>query len=335
MRFDLNLLPMYFPDLYSSFDAYFQDLLDEVALGEDLGYSCYWFTEHHFLLYGGPICNPAVFIAAAAARTSTIRLGTAISIVPLRHPLQTAEDYAMADAISRGRLDFGVGRGNVQLDFDVYGIDRELSRSRFEEAMEVIEMAWSQEHFSYAGQHWRFDSVGLYPKPAQRPHPRIWVAANSAESGRWAGLHGYDLMTVAHVRPPEMVRPGVEAWKEALAERGDDAGRHNCQLLVRVVIDEDAARADELARKALERYDDLSSRGRAHRSARPQAEEMRAAGRVIWGNPEECIEGIHTAARNFEFDTVAAVFNWGGLPHDKVMQSMRLFAEQVMSEFRA
>jgi alkanesulfonate monooxygenase SsuD/methylene tetrahydromethanopterin reductase-like flavin-dependent oxidoreductase (luciferase family) len=332
MRFDLNLLPMYFPDTCPSFDEYFAQILDEVVLGEELGYQCYWFTEHHFLLYGGPICNPAVFISAAAARTSKIRLGTAISIVPLRHPLQTAEDYAMADAISGGRLDFGIGRGNVQLDFDVYGVDREESRERFEEAMEVIPMAWACEKVSHHGKFWQLEDVGVYPKPTQQPHPRIWVAANSPESGRWAGLRQYDLMTVAHVRPAEFVRPGVEAWKAALKERGDDAANHNCQLMVRMVIDEDSTRASELAHFTFGRWDELARRGRDHfRTTSP--EEMRAEARVVYGNPEECIEGLKLAASLFDFDTVAAVFNWGGLPHEHVMKSMRLFAEEVIPAF--
>lgn len=333
MRFDLNLLPMYFPDIAPSFDEYFSQILDEVQLGEELGFSCYWFTEHHFLLYGGPICNPAVFISAAAARTSHIRLGTAISIVPLRHPLQTAEDYAMADAISGGRLDFGVGRGNVQLDFDVYGIDREESRARFEEAMEVIEEAWSNETFSHSGNFWNLQNVGVYPKPTQRPHPRIWVAANSADSGRWAGQHGYDLMTVAHVRPPEFVRPGVEAWKEALTERGDSPANHNCQLMIRICIDEDAETANELGINGLRRFDQLAAIGRPHENSTPHAELMRSTGRIIWGDPDGVIEGLRTAQRNFEFDTVAAVFNWGGLSHQDVTKAMRLFAKEVMPAF--
>jgi alkanesulfonate monooxygenase SsuD/methylene tetrahydromethanopterin reductase-like flavin-dependent oxidoreductase (luciferase family) len=332
LRFDVNLLPMYFPDVHPPFHEYFEDILDEVQLAEELGYECYWFTEHHFLLYGGPICNPSVFIAAAAARTRRIRLGTAISIVPLRHPLQTAEDYAMADAISGGRLDFGVGRGNNDIDYVNYGIDRTDSRERFEEAMEIISEAWSKDRFSYRGKHWQLEDIDLYPKPV-RP-PRVWVAANSPESGRWAGLHGYDLMTVAHTRAPEALRPNVAAWKEALADRGGDSEPHRCQLLVRVWIEEDAARAERTAHQALQRYDEIAAIGRARRYQRPDDEEMRASGRVIYGNPEQCIEGIHTALRNFELDTVAAVFNWGGISHQRVMDAMRLFAAEVIPAFR-
>src|SRR5690242_13219502 len=178
MRFDMNLLPMYFPDVHPPFAEYFEEILDEVQLAEELGFECYWFTEHHFLVYGGPIPNPAVFLSAAAARTSKLKLGSAIAIVPLRHPLQTAEDYAMMDAISGGRLEFGVGRGNTPLDYELYGVDQADNRAKFEEAMEVITKAWTNDTFSHHGRFWDLDGVGVFPKPAQKPMPEVWVAAN-------------------------------------------------------------------------------------------------------------------------------------------------------------
>jgi alkanesulfonate monooxygenase SsuD/methylene tetrahydromethanopterin reductase-like flavin-dependent oxidoreductase (luciferase family) len=332
LRFDANILPMYFPDVHPPFPDYFQQVLDEITLAERLGFECFWFTEHHFLLYGGPIPNPAVFLAAAAGRTSKIRLGSAISIIPLRHPLQTAEDYAMVDAVSGGRLDFGAGRGNVQLDYDVYEIDREESRARFEEAMEIIADAWSTDSASHHGAFWNFDNVGVYPRPAQQP-PRIWVAANSAESGAWAGRRGYDLMTIAHVRQPEEVRKGVNAWKEALAS-GGHTGEHHCQLMLRVCIDRDGDKAERMASHALDRWDELSHRGRPSTAEHVAPSAMSANGRLVYGSPEQCIECLHTSLANFDFDTVAAVFNWGALPHEQVQDSMQLFAEEVIPAFR-
>jgi alkanesulfonate monooxygenase SsuD/methylene tetrahydromethanopterin reductase-like flavin-dependent oxidoreductase (luciferase family) len=109
------------------------------------------FNEHHFLGYGGLIANPAVMLAAAAARTSRIRLGTCIAITPLRHPLQSAEDYAMVDTISGGRLEFGIGSGNTELDYRVFAIPREESRRRMEEADEVIVKAWTKDRINHEG----------------------------------------------------------------------------------------------------------------------------------------------------------------------------------------
>ncbi|HLG71467.1 MAG TPA: LLM class flavin-dependent oxidoreductase [Chloroflexota bacterium] len=335
LRWDMNLLPMYFPDIHPPFDRYFEEVLDEVCLAEELGFECYWFTEHHFLLYGGPICNPAVFISAAAARTKKIKLGTAISIVPLRHPLQTAEDYAMADAISGGRLEFGVGRGNVQIDYDTYRIDRDESRPRFEEAMDAILGVWSNEKYSHHGRYWEFDNVGVYPRPTQKPHPHLWVAGNSPESGLWAGRHGFDLMQVAHVRPPEMLRPNVAAWKEGLAERGETPEQHNNQMLIRVWVDENADKAHERAHYALERFRSLSNRdGRTTGWTQADYDGMLATGRSIFGDPEQCIQGVKNALTNFEFDTMAVSLNWGGIPHDEVMRGMKLWAREVVPAFQ-
>ncbi len=117
MRFHAHLLPIYVPETDPPFGPYLNQVLEQVTLAEELGWECQWFTEHHFVQYGGPIPNPAVMLAAAAARTSRIRLGSAISILPLHHPVQTAEDYAMVDALSGGRLEFGIGRGNTELDY--------------------------------------------------------------------------------------------------------------------------------------------------------------------------------------------------------------------------
>src|SRR5437773_228136 len=108
MRFHMHVLPTYFPDLDPPFEVFYQQILDQIALAEELGWECFWFTEHHFNLYGGPEPNPAVFLSAAAARTSRIHLGSAISVLPLHHPIQVAEDYAMVDVMSGGRLGFNI-----------------------------------------------------------------------------------------------------------------------------------------------------------------------------------------------------------------------------------
>src|SRR6188474_2815217 len=116
----MHLLPSYNPGLDPPFPTYFRNTLEQIQLAEELGFECFWFTEHHFVLYGGPVPNPAVMMSAAAARTSAIRLGSAISILPLHHPVQIAEDYAMVDVVSGGRLEFGVGLGNTPSDFNVF-----------------------------------------------------------------------------------------------------------------------------------------------------------------------------------------------------------------------
>ena len=337
MRFYINILTTHFPDLDPPYDVYYEQILEQIELAEELGWECFMFNEHHFLGYGGLAANPAVLLSAAAARTSRIRLGTCIAILPLRHPLQSAEDYAMVDALSGGRLEFGIGSGNTALDYRVFGIPREEDRGRLDESLEIILKAWSSDRFSHQGRFWRFEEITLYPRPVQQPHPPIWVAGTSAATLGWAGRRGYDIMTVGHPHPPDKVQAGVEAWKKALMEAGHDPAKRHCQFHARTHVNESSERAREIASAAITRYDAISRIGR--RSVKEETERydwegMLATGRNIYGDPEQCIRIIHNARRNYTFDTLTTTFNFGGIAHAEITKSMRLFAREVMPAFR-
>jgi alkanesulfonate monooxygenase SsuD/methylene tetrahydromethanopterin reductase-like flavin-dependent oxidoreductase (luciferase family) len=337
MRFYINILATYFPDIDPPYKVYYEQILEQVALAEELGWECFMFNEHHFLGYGGPIANPAVLLAAAAARTSKIHLGPCIAILPLRHPLHSAEDYAMVDAISGGRLEFGIGSGNTEMDYKVFGVTRENDRQRLHEALEIVLKAWGQDHASHRGEFWRFDELTLYPRPMQQPHPPIWVAGTSAEGLGWAGRQGYHIMTVGHPHPPEKVCLGVEAWKRGLIEAGFDPSNKHCQFHVRTHVHEDSEQAKLTGMAAVKRYDEISRIGRRSLSAAPAEydwEMMLATGRNNYGNPEQCIRNIRNAMKNYYFDTLTTTFNFGAIPHVEIMKSMRLFAREVMPAFR-
>ena len=337
MRFHTHLLPTYFPDVDPPFGAYLRRVIEQVTLAEELGWECQWFTEHHFLPYGGPIPNPAVMLSAVAARTSRIRLGSAISILPLHHPIQIAEDYAMVDALSGGRLEFGIGRGNTELDYKIYGVDREESPARLREAIEIIRTAWGQEQFSYQGQFWQVEDCTLTPRPeqAQTGGPPIWVAGLSGQSMRWAGQQGFNIMTVSHPMPPERVNASVAAWREGLRQGGHDPATHYNKLHFRVYVHANRERAREVAEEALIRYENLQEA--RHFRGGPEItrdtydfEGMLAQGRNIYGNPDDCIRLIEVARRHFDFDICSTTFNFGGIPYPDVLESMRLFAKEVM-----
>ena len=225
MRFYVNILSTYYPDLDPPYEVYYRQMLEQIELAEELGFECFMFNEHHFLGYGGLIANPAVMLAAAAARTSRIRLGPCIAILSVRHPLQVAEDYAMVDAVSGGRLEFGIGLGNTALDYRVFETPQAEGRARYQEAHDVIVKAWTQERFSHEGEFWKFEEITLYPRPVQQPLPVMWVAGTSPEGLGWAGRKGYHIMTVGHPHPPDKVRAGVDAWREGLIATGRDPAR--------------------------------------------------------------------------------------------------------------
>lgn len=342
MRFHTHLLPTYFPETDPPFGAYLRKVLEQVTLAEELGWECQWFTEHHFLQYGGPIPNPAIMLAAAAARTSRIRLGSAISILPLHHPIQTAEDYAMVDALSGGRLEFGIGRGNTLLDYEHYGISRDESHARLNESLDIIRKAWSQERFSHHGEYWRIDDCTLTPRPEQSAAgglPPIWVASLSGSSMQWAGDCGFNIMTVSHPLAPEKVNAGVAIWRSALEQSGRDRAEFHNKLHFRVYVHPDRERARDIAEQAIVRYENLQEA--RHFRGTPAItrqtydfEGMLAEGRNIYGNPDDCVRLIKVAQQHFEdFDICSTTFNFGGIPFDDVLASMRLFAAEVMPAF--
>jgi alkanesulfonate monooxygenase SsuD/methylene tetrahydromethanopterin reductase-like flavin-dependent oxidoreductase (luciferase family) len=337
VRLYINILTTYFPELDPPYDLYYRQILDEIELAEELGWQCFMLNEHHFLGYGGLVPNPAVLLAAAAARTSRIRLGPCIAILSLRHPLQSAEEYALVDAVSGGRLEFGIGSGNTALDYRVFGVPEEEGRERMQEALAVILKAWSTERFSHHGKFWRFEEITLYPRPVQRPHPPVWVAGTSPENLAWAGRNGYHIMTVGHPHPPEKVRAGVEAWKRGLIAGGHDPNEGHCQFHVRTFVHEKSEKARAVAGEAIGRYDAISRIGR--RSSLVETDNydwqgMLAAGRNLYGDPEECVQIIRNAMRHYEFDTLTTTFNFGGIAHEEIKKSMRLFAKEVMPALR-
>jgi alkanesulfonate monooxygenase SsuD/methylene tetrahydromethanopterin reductase-like flavin-dependent oxidoreductase (luciferase family) len=337
VRFYINILTTYFRELDPPYDVYYGQVLEQVELAEELGWECFMFNEHHFLGYGGLAANPAVLLSAAAARTTKIRLGPCIAILPLRHPLFSAEDYAMVDAISGGRLEFGIGSGNTELDYRVFGVPRETDRQCLQEALDIILNAWGSERTSHRGVFWQFEELTLYPRPIQQPHPPIWVAGTSAEGLGWAGRNGYHIMTVGHPHPPEKVRHGVEAWKQGLIESGYDPKERSCQFHVRTHVNESAERAKAIAVPAISRYDEISRIGRRSSAALPSEYDwdgMLATGRNNYGTPEQVIRGIHNARKHYYFDTLTTTFNFGGIAHGEIMTSMQLFAREVMPVFR-
>src|SRR5688572_21538137 len=204
MRFGIFSLPTYFPEVDGSLTDFYRHVLSLLVDSEELGFDVAWCNEHHFHPYGGMIPLPAVLLAAVAARTSRIRLGTSVALVALHHPLQTAEAYAMLDQISEGRLELGIGRGFMKYDYDTLGVPWDEGQERVYEYVDILRAAWSQQPFSFSGRFYQFQDVGVWPRPCQQPHPPIWAAAsrNPASFERW-GAHGYNLLTVAQHFPLE------------------------------------------------------------------------------------------------------------------------------------
>src|SRR5262250_2617171 len=149
----------------------YHDILAQIELGDQLGFDTVWLGELHFGRSSSILACPLMILAAAAQRTKRIRLGTAVTLLPLHNPVKMAEDAATLDVLSDGRLEFGVGRGATPIYFAGYNVPQEESRERFEESLEVILRAWTSERLTYQGKYFRVQELSLAPRPVQKPYP--------------------------------------------------------------------------------------------------------------------------------------------------------------------
>ena len=147
MKFGYYILTTYVPELDGDSRALYAHWLEQIDAAEDLGFDSLWATEHHFRHFGGMLPNPQMLLAAAAQRTKRMRVGSAVTILPMHDPIRIAEDFAMVDLLSDGRLNFGAGRGMHPLEYQVFGADFNNAQQRLPEALDVIVRAWTNEAF--------------------------------------------------------------------------------------------------------------------------------------------------------------------------------------------
>lgn len=205
-----------------------RDAIELAVRAEELGYHSVSLSEHHFSDYVG-VPNPAVVAAAIAARTERIRISINISVLPLHNPVTVAEDYALVDVISGGRLDFGCGRGYQPGEFKGHGVTLAESRTRLHEAIEIVQGLWAQDDFSYHGEHFQVDHLTLYPKPTQNPVP-FRVAGVSPESFEAVAAMKLPLLCAPSITPLDKVKASLDVYRDALRSHGEDPADYSITL---------------------------------------------------------------------------------------------------------
>src|SRR5690349_12865031 len=171
----------------------FVESFEQVEAAEQLGLDAMWLAELHMLPRRSVLSSPLIIASAIAARTRRIKIGIAVQVLPLCHPLRVAEEAATVDHISHGRLIFGVGRSGFARTYAAYGVPYAESRERFAETLEIVKRAWTSETFSFEGKYFQYHNVCVVPKPYQQPHPPIRVAATSPDTFPALGTQGFDL----------------------------------------------------------------------------------------------------------------------------------------------
>jgi alkanesulfonate monooxygenase SsuD/methylene tetrahydromethanopterin reductase-like flavin-dependent oxidoreductase (luciferase family) len=208
---------------YQSFSAsqspveWYRDTLEQAVYAEALGFESVWPVEQHFISDLSILSAPLLFLAAVAERTKTLRLGIAIILLPLSHPIRIAEEIATLDVLSNGRVEFGIGRGAIPAHFSGFGVSQGESRDRFLEGLEIVLAAWKNPSLSYHGRFFQVDNLMVVPKPVQQPHPPLRVACNSAETFELIGRLGYRIFAASQVNPYHRIKEFLAVYNEARA----------------------------------------------------------------------------------------------------------------------
>jgi alkanesulfonate monooxygenase SsuD/methylene tetrahydromethanopterin reductase-like flavin-dependent oxidoreductase (luciferase family) len=319
--------------------------LEQMLAAEALGYSSVWIAEHHFNDYG--LCPaPPVLAAFVAARTTTLRLGMGVSLLPLHHPVDLAEQLAVLDVVSGGRLDVGIGRGGTLQDYQTFQSDRGDSRARVEEGIELIRRSWTGAPFDFQGRFHSAERLHVRPRPAQRPHPPLFIAANSEDSVLSAARLGLPTLSsffvpVAELQKRHQVyRDAALAAGRALSEIEELERRSWGMRVVHVAPDRaEALRAIEAPfmgyqrRMSVLRSDSTggsvpSSFDRSLLRLR-EFREYLADGWALVGTPDEVRDDLQRFREATGYERVLLVMALPGLDTGRALRSMRLFAEHI------
>jgi alkanesulfonate monooxygenase SsuD/methylene tetrahydromethanopterin reductase-like flavin-dependent oxidoreductase (luciferase family) len=335
----------------SSQTSAFRDVFELAERAEAWGIDCVWLGEIHFTPVRSVISASLQVASSIATRTRRLRVGTAVQVLPLNHPLRIAEEVATVDHISEGRFEFGIGRSGVVRTYDVYGVPYGESQARFREALEIIRQGWKGEPFSYDGEFYRVQNATVVPRPYQVPHPPIRMATTSDETFPAAGRMGLPIFIgLRATEIPDLqlqLAPYRQAWREA-GHLGDPSVYLRIPVYVsttaRGAVEEPResltsffARQSELARAAVGR----AGAGPADRR-RMQAERMASlsyedvlAKKVAFGTAAGVIERLTRLREELGLDGIVAELNPGGrIPPELETQSLQLLTREVMPAFK-
>jgi alkanesulfonate monooxygenase SsuD/methylene tetrahydromethanopterin reductase-like flavin-dependent oxidoreductase (luciferase family) len=329
----------------------FRQSFAQVDAAEAWGLDAMWLAELHFAPERSVLASPMLLAASVAARTKNMKIGTAVQVLPLCHPLRLAEEAATVDHLSEGRLIFGVGRSGFAHTYATYGVDYGESRERFAETLTIVKRAFTEERFSHRGKYFAYDDVRLAPRPWTANGPEIRIAAASPDTYEEVANLGHPIFVAARTGNLSELKPHVETYRAAWKKAGHP-GRGQVYLRVPVYVADTDARAREEPRDSiLHLLRSIGSRltasasaqgaraieNRAERGARMQSidyEEVLRE-RMIVGTAGRVVDRLAELDAELGLDGILAELNPGSLiPHERVMTALRLLCHEVMPRFR-
>ena len=297
---------------------------DRIDVMERSGYDAVWLAEHHFSTYS--VC-PSIHVMGAhiAARTKRLRIGTAVSLAPFYHPLRLAEEVALLDVLSEGRVNFGAGRGFDATEYRNYGVSRDESYPKFREHVQVVLEAWKNERLTFHGQYCHYDDVEVLPKPLQKPHPPVWLASSSEDAVGGSANHGYAILMDPHSAHTEIAEKRARYERELVAAGFSMEGRV-IPMARNIALAATQAKARETAIASAA----FMFRSYLNRAPRPGNEagdpiERYVDDTVICGTPEAVVDQLHVLAERLPLEYLMCT----PLSHE----SFVLFTEKVMPRF--
>jgi probable F420-dependent oxidoreductase len=314
-------------------DRCIDETIAEAQLAETCGFDSCFFGEHHQDT-DGFLPSPLIVATAVAARTTRLRVGTSVILLPLHHPVHVAEDVITLDLVSRGRVTLGVGIGYQPADFRAFNVPMEHRMTIFEESLEILRRCWAGEPFSFHGRHYTLDNVRIRPRPYQRPAPPLWIGASVPAAARRAGR-----LADGFVGTPSTSLENATRLAEIYSHAAREAGRTPDVIQMRDAwVADSRAEADQVygphVMTAYRYYweNRLSEFQNVSAGAEFTLDNL-APDRLILGDPETCVREFQrwqkiTGASTFLLRLRHA--HSGGPPHNKIMAAIKMFGERVL-----
>ena len=332
MKFGIFVFGDNHPELGRSNQKYYEEILTMAEWAEELGFDSFWLGEHHLYWYGTCV-SPPMIIAALGQRTKRIRLGPAVAVPSFHNPLIVAEEYALADNLCNGRLEFALGSGFSPVEFQQFGMTMDEAKEKFWEATDIIFKAWSQDKFSHRGKHYQFENISLYMQPLQKPLP-TWLAASSDDTLVKAGRMGLSIMGIPFARSNNLadVKTKNELYLDSYRKAGHQAPAE-IMVALHFYLHEDGRAAVDGARPYFERSISFHKTHRRPGSKIPQLDNIKQERLALFTDPEEAV-AILKAYEEIGVTHVIGIVNFGGVPPAGVRRTLELMSKHVFPKFR-
>ena len=320
---------------------------EQIDAAERWGLDVMWLAELHAAPTRSVLASPLTLAAAIAARTKRMKIGTAVQVLPLCHPMRLAEEVATVDQISHGRLIFGVGRSGFPRVYEAYGIPYAESQERFAETLEIVKRAWADKPLVFSGKYFSFNGIPVTPKPYSPEGPEIRIAINSPDSFPAAGKQGLPIFGAVRLGTLSELGPNLRIYREAYKAAGHP-GHGRVYLRLPLYIAETRQQAREEPEESVMNFyrwlggqleasaTRAGARAIEQRAERGQRLQMISyddalRDKVVAGTPEMVIDRLIELREQLGLDGILAEMNCGSLiPHERVMNSLRLLCEKVM-----